>query len=447
LKPDIPHILLVNPWIHDFAAYDFWAKPVGILTLASILRSHGYAVEYIDCLNRFHPSAPETDPYARSGRGPYGKSPLPNPAGLQNVRRKFSRYGIRPEWFLQDLQAAHRPDLILVTSVMTYWYPGVQETIRMIRTVYPDVPVILGGIYATLCREHAIRYSGADRIVSGAGEEFVLKLAGSMTGFPVSMNFDPEDLNTYPYPAFDLQTRIGYIPMLTSRGCPFRCAYCASHILDPERMVRDPRHVMEEIRYWHTAAGVRDFVFYDDALLVNAPELALPLFEEIVRSGLPLRFHTPNAVHIREITKDMAGLMMKAGFETLRLGLETTGFNKRSRLDRKVNEAEFRSAVTCLKSAGFQSKQIGAYLLCGLPGQSVESVEESIRVVKETGITPVLAYYSPIPGTRLWKDAIECSRYDLASDPIFTNNAVMPCRPEGFSWETISRLKKMAAGN
>ena len=44
MPPDAPHILLVNPWIHDFAAYDFWAKPLGLLILAAVLRGQGCSV-------------------------------------------------------------------------------------------------------------------------------------------------------------------------------------------------------------------------------------------------------------------------------------------------------------------------------------------------------------------------------------------------------------------
>ena len=50
-----PHILLVNPWIHDFAAYDVWAKPLGLLLLGGVLRAHGARVSYLNCLDRFHP--------------------------------------------------------------------------------------------------------------------------------------------------------------------------------------------------------------------------------------------------------------------------------------------------------------------------------------------------------------------------------------------------------
>jgi len=443
VKPDTPHILLVNPWIHDFAAYDFWAKPLGLLTLASILRRHGFTLTYMDCLNRFHPEASPADPYARCGRGPYLKTRIPKPRGLEDIPRNYSRYGIRKEWFMKDLISIHRPDLVLMTSMMTYWYPGIQETIGVLKTVFPDVAIVLGGIYASLCPEHAINHSGADRVTTGSGEEYILDLVGDYTGVTVNPKFDPDDLNTYPYPAFELQTKINYVPLLTSKGCPFSCKYCASHVLNPKRMLRSPESVVEEITYWHERHAVKDFVFYDDALLVDSEMHAVPMFEKIIDAGLNVRFHTPNAVHIRGISKQTAGLMFQAGFKTLRLGLETTAFEKREELDGKVTAEEFKSAVSCLKAAGFDKSGLGAYLLVGLPGQKMASIESSIEIVRQNGIDPIPAYYTPIPQTALWRRAVASSRYDLEADPVFTNNALLPCGKDPFSWETISNLKKL----
>jgi Radical SAM superfamily/B12 binding domain len=443
MKRDVPHILLLNPWIHDFAAYDFWAKPLGLLSLVSILRHHGFRVTYMDCLDRFHPEAPQTDPYARFGRGPYLKTRIPKPDGLNDIPRTFSRYGILKTWFKKDLLSMERPDLVLVTSMMTYWYPGVQETISVVKEVFPEITVVLGGIYATLCPEHARRYSGADRIETGAGEEYILETVAELTGYSVSPDFDSANPDTYPYPAFELQTKVPYVPLLTSKGCPFTCKYCASHVLNPTKMRRSPESVVEEIKYWHEKYKVRDFVFYDDALLVDAQEHAFPIFERIVDSGLNIRFHTPNAVHIRGISKDTARLMYRAGFKTLRLGLETAAFDAGRELDKKVTFEEFKKAVTCLKEAGFPQNKIGAYLLAGLPGQELASVEESIHMVRQTGAAPILAYYTPIPHTELWPGAVASSRYDLVSDPVFTNNAILPCQQEPFSWETLSRLKHL----
>lgn len=71
----------------------------------------------------------------------------------------FFRYGIKPQWLEHDLKQIKKPDLIFVTSQMTYWASGVRETIKIIKKVYPDVPLVLGGIYASLCYEHAKKYS------------------------------------------------------------------------------------------------------------------------------------------------------------------------------------------------------------------------------------------------------------------------------------------------
>ena len=120
-----------------------------------------------------------------------------------------------------------------------------------------------------------------------------------------------------------------------------------------------------------------------------------------------LSFSTPpNALHIREISAKAADLMFKAGFKTIRLGLETADFSDH-RHDIKVKRNEFFTAVEHLRMAGFATDQLGAYLLCGLPDQNLDEVEASINLVKRLGITPVLAYYTPIPHTPMWEDAVK----------------------------------------
>lgn len=442
-----PHILGVNPWIHDFAAYDFWAKPLGLLSLLGIARAAGCRISYIDCLDRFHPKSGIKSSQAKYGRGPYHKEPLPKPEGLDDVQRVFSRYGIKPEWFEADLLAlqATPPDVILVTSLMTYWYGGVRETVNYLRRAFPKTPILLGGIYASLCPEHARANLNVNLVFEGAGEERILDLLSRYTNTKIEYGFNVNDLDAYPYPAFDLQRHISYIPLLTSRGCPFRCHYCASHILEQRRLLRSPAKVADEILYWHNGYGVQDFALYDDAFLIDFNRHAKPLLKQIIALGLPLRFHTPNALHIREITEEAAHLMYAAGFETIRLGLETVDFDKRDSLDSKVAAHEYTAAVAALKKAGFTKKQVGAYLLAGLPHQQTADVLRSVAIVKESGITPIPAYYTPIPKTQMWDEACAMSRYDLNSDPVFTNNAVLPCSHADFTWDEVAKIKATVA--
>jgi len=443
LKQKTPRILLVNPWIHDFAAYDVWAKPMGLLILASILRDHGIDVSYIDCLDRFHPNAARQDPFARNGRGPYNKTTIPLPEGLEDISRKFSRYGIEPDWLKEDLNSIEKPDLIFVTSIMTYWAPGVAESISFLKDKFKDTPVVLGGIYATLCREHAEQSSGADRVITGQSESIILEIVKEYTGYTIDPLYDLTDINALPYPAYDLQRVINYVPVLTAKGCPFSCSYCASGFLSPKWQKRAPERVVSEIKYWHDTHKVKDFAFYDDALLVDAKNHSERIFKGIIDSGIKVNFHTPNALHVREITTHMAELMFKAGFKTLRLGVETTDFNKRNHLDAKVTKSDFEKAVSALLTAGFPPEQTGAYLLTGLPGQTPEEVEVSVRAVLKSGITPVLTHYTPIPHTSMWEDAKKHSRFDIGQNPVFTNNSISPCSPINFSWARLSHLKKI----
>ncbi len=442
-----PHILCVNPWIHDFAAFDFWAKPLGLLQLASIMRENGLRVSFIDCVDRFHPKAGFGIKILPDGRGPFRKKEIPPPKGLENTGKRFSRYGIEPEWFIEDLKEIKRaesPDLIFVTSFMTYWASGVKETILILKQIFPDVPVVLGGIYATLCTDHAVKNSMADEIVFGHGEDVLKKIIKKYTGFDLPFSFNPDDLDALPLPALDMLSKLPYAPILTSRGCPFSCEYCASSFLEGKLRRRSFQSVFKEIQHWHYNFNVKNFAFYDDALLIDEKKYALPLLEKIIDSKMEVSFHTPNALHIKEITKDAADLMFQAGFKTIRLGLETTDFSDKRQNDHKVKKNEFINAVTHLKNAGFTSKQIGAYLLCGLPEQNLKEVENSVTIVKKTGIQPVLAYYTPIPHTPMWEKAKKVAKFDLEKDPVFTNNALFPCLDEKNETKSISQLKKLA---
>ena len=437
-----PRILLINPWIHDFAAYDFWVRPMGLLQIAAILRKHGCSVKFLDCLDRFHPKGGHPG-YLKDGRGPYRKTPIQKPEGLSDVPRTFSRYGIDPEWFEADLAAAPRPDMVFVSSLMTYWYTGVKETIGMIKKAHPGVPVVLGGIYATLLPSHAAEHTGADEVVTGPAEEAVFDLVKKYTGCVITPHIDLQDMNALPHPAFDLQPEIPYVTILTAKGCPNRCAYCASYILQPKRMTRHPQNVADEIAHWHVRFGVTNFAFYDDALLVDAENHAIPLLEALAGFREHLSFHTPNAIHVRPVTQKIAKLLYETGFQNIRLGVETTDFTGKN-FDGKVFREEFVHAARLLLEAGFDRDQVGAYLLVGLPGQDPGEVEKSIDEVKKCGITPVPAYYTPIPHTRMWEAACAASRYDIKNEPLFTNNALMPCMP-AFDPDWLTGLKRRIA--
>ncbi|MDZ7696101.1 MAG: B12-binding domain-containing radical SAM protein [Deltaproteobacteria bacterium] len=437
-----PSLILINPWIHDFAAYDLWSKPLGLLYLARHLMHHGFSVQFIDCLDVHHPRmrhSGKARPKRRAyGTGKFWRTLIPVPETLQGTNRPYSRYGIPLEIFAQELTAAGKPAAILMTSLMTYWYPGVFEAIREAKRIYPDVPVILGGIYARLCEAHARRHSGADRVIVTSGMESLLN---ALENLGISPPRPDPPLKGPLYPAFDLLNQIDYVCLQTGSGCPYRCHYCASGFLNPRADRRLPGDVVAEIRYWHEAFGVRDFAFYDDALLVNSESHATVILEGLKKHGLPLRFHTPNALHVREITPPIAQLMADTGFTTIRLGLETADLTLHEQLDRKVGRGDFERAVAHLFEAGFTPRNVGAYILIGLPDQSIDSILQTLHLVEKGGAMPFLAEYSPIPHTPLWDRATAVSPYDIRAEPLFHNNTLLPCWDEEQK-KALPRLKQ-----
>ena len=384
-------LLGVNPPVRDFAFMDLWSKPLGLLYLLQSLRAENSAALF-DCVWE-----------ARTGLKTYGrqktaKHEIEKPAPYAAVRRRYFHFGPAREEIAAKLAEMEAPDVILVTSVMTYWYLGVKWIIELLREIFPQSAIVLGGVYASLCPEHAARL-GADYVVRGRAEP------------------------SAPYPAMDLYGAIEYGVSMTSFGCPFSCAYCASGILWPRYRRRSLSETLAEIEY-QTALGARDIAFYDDALLLGKEEFFYPLCRELrARYGGGLRLHTPNGLHVRQIDGRCAQTLAESNFKTIRLSLESIDPKIARESSGKVAREEYAAAVKNLRAAGYAPEDCETYILAGLPGQDIQSVKDTINFVWDNGGMPKLAEFSPIPGTPLFEAAAQ-RLPALRSEPLLQNNSV-----------------------
>lgn len=438
------HLLFINPWIHDFAAYDYWLKPLGLLNIASIFREEGFNISFVDCLNR-HDTQGNNKIRANKqfGHGRFFKEEIQKPKQLANIPRRFSRYGIQPDLLINRLNSLPSPpDAILMTTLMTYWYTGTIETINVVRKHFPAVPIILGGNYVKLCTEHS-RTLDVDYCIETDGIADLMRMIGHITKTSSThRTTDYETMDALPLPAFDMIEDIDYICIQTSKGCPFKCRYCASSILNNTFKRQSPDRVLKEIEFWYKKYSIRNFTFYDDALLFEPDRYIIPILRQIIDSGIKdIFFHTPNGLHVRFIDFKLAKLLHQTGFKTLRLGYESADIETQRSTGGKVNDQEIKAAISYLKQAGFRQADIGVYLMIGLPGQGLQEIEKGIKKVIELGGTPILTEYSPIPGTAMWEEAVLQSKYDLAHDPIYHNNSILPCEWEGFSWSDFLKIK------
>ena len=303
---------------------------------------------------------------------------------------------------------------------------------------YPHTPIFLGGIYSSLCSEHAIKYSGADKVFRTSDFGDFISSIEKLTGKKIQLL--PNDFLFNP--DYSVMPDKKSVPILTSRGCPFKCTYCASAQLHNDFKQYDPVKIVDLIESMVNKQGATDFIFYDDALLVNASTHIIPLLKKVSERRIKVRFHVPNGLHIRHLTHEVAELMIETGFKTLRLGLESSDPEVLKHTGNKVSSNEFVTAARILKDVGFGPDQVGVYILAGLPLQRFEQVYDSIMFVKDNSLRPYIAEYSPIPGTTLWQKALDNSPYPLARDPLFHNNSLLPCQWEGFTASDLEYLKK-----
>jgi radical SAM superfamily enzyme YgiQ (UPF0313 family) len=405
VRRDKANLLLVNPPIYDFTAFDFWLRPYGLLRVGGRLRSCNLAV--FD-----HLISKERDAF---GRGRFENQLTAKPKALADVPRRFYRFG-RPAEDFRRFLAPEMFDVVLIQTVMTYWYPGVREVIETVRELQPHARIVLGGVYATLCPDHAASL-GADAVVSGS------------------------DLDNLQLPLSDglpfwegLESTVGVLKI--TDGCPFRCTYCSVPVVTPNFSSRPLDICIEELRHLQRL-GAQHVAFYDDALLFNADRILIPFLERVLAEDLRFSFHTPNALNARFITPEIARLMVRAGFKTFFLGFESSAYSWQRKTGGKVYSEEFTDAVHALRAAGAPS--VTAYIIIGHPDSEEQDLESSIRFASDTGARVMLSEFAPIPGT---PDGESCRRYTELDEPLNHNKTAFTFRALGS--DRVNRLKTLA---
>ena len=419
-----PKILLVNPPIYDFSAYDFWLKPYGLLRVAGYLRGQAQ-LSLFDYLDRFHPLAP-SHPAQRPGtweRGPFYAENAPKPVQFTAIPRTYRRYGLPRSLFQTMLAEAGPFDVALIQTVMTYWYPGVREVIADIRAYSPQTTIVVGGVYATLCPEHARRL-GADLVIDRDYLEPLWEL----------LRLTPQ-LQEVPLWEAYADLRVGILKL--ADGCPFKCTYCSVPQVYPPFAARPLERVLAELA-WLRQCGAQHIAFYDDALLFKPDQILLPFLRQVMQRGLEAHFHTPNALNARFITKDMACLMVQAGFRTFYLGFESSAYTWQRHTGGKVYAHELEQAVEHLVSAGADIRQITAYLIIAHPQTDQQDIEASMYFAHGLGLRLMLSEFSPIPGT---PDGEHCRQWIDLDEPLWHNKTVFPLVLLGTA--EVQRLKEL----
>jgi anaerobic magnesium-protoporphyrin IX monomethyl ester cyclase len=408
------HITLVNP-PQTTGAPNSGFIPLGIGYLAAVLEEEGYAVDVIDCQVQQH-----------------------------NARD------------LESELARLQPDVIGVTST-TLTFKSAIEIVQTVKKACPNSLTIMGGPHVTVLDEQTLNEQPeVDIIVRGEGERTLLELADRVSksnmrdlegvagitfrknGHIVQTPDRPfiQNIDDLPYPAFKhfdvSKYRIfgkTYLPVITSRGCPFQCTFClASKMCGRGFRARSPKNVVDELEFLRDTYGADAFSFYDDTFTFDMKR-ARDICKEMKTRKVDLQWDCRTRVD--RISKEDLAVLRDANCQLIHFGVES-GSQKMLNLMKKGTTIEQNArAIKWAKEVGIS---VAISVVVGYPGETPELMQETLDFMYKT--RPDYVYMCvaiPYPGTEMydylnelgWKMSPRWDRYDEQT-VVFKNPLLSP---------------------
>lgn len=386
-------ILLIHPPNH--LVYDKFTRapikrlPVGMAYLAAFVEQQGYPVRVLD--------AEALD------------------FGVQEIMSHIAE--LKPE--------------VVGFSCTTPLFPSAVVLAEAIKEILPRTAIVLGGPHISALPRESLEASKAiDFVIFGEGEESFLEL---LQAWENSGPFDHlagvgfkkqgravinaprpfiRDIDALPFPArhlFPLERYRDpvhydepYSVMVTSRGCPFRCIFCASSVTWARKVrLRSPENVIGEIAEVANRFGIRNISFADDTFTLNR-ERTIDICRRIVKEKFNINFLCSS--RLDTIDEERLHWLQKAGCHTLTFGIET-GNQEIAKVIRK--DVDLSLAPRVFKMVQDYGIAVHSSYIIGNPGDTRETIEQTIQFALDSGTDEAqFSISTPFPGTDLWKMAI-----------------------------------------
>ncbi|MBN2457986.1 radical SAM protein [Candidatus Woesearchaeota archaeon] len=395
IRPPLEEVFPLLPEFTDRVIYKYMAVenaieygiPYGLLKIANYLQIKGHEISFHDF-------------------GPWSENPLEvNYHEYGHRHPGMSKGSIRYPVYLigkslyeikKTLEQEKEPDEIYITTSMTFHADSVSEMTKICREIFPNAKITIGGIYASLCPEHAKKNSEIDNVFIGP--------------FWDADDFD-SDISMLGYDP-------GYYMYKSTRGCPNRCSYCAVHMLEGKKMVfRDPKKTAEEIINAHRKMGIRRFVASESNLLVNSKNHFEKILDMIIESKIDIRLEAPEGLAPKLLTPGLLKKMHKAGYRKLNIPLESANDKTNlERFHRSTTIDDFEKAIADILDAGFNNNDLGVYCLIGMPGHELREQVMGIIKIWKMGLMPFLTFFTPIPGTEEYENNYHLIKHKSLSE-------------------------------
>lgn len=452
-------ILLLDPPFFRFLSEDQRSVPLGPAYLAGALRAAGF--EDVVLYNA------DFDPRRKQSvcnRG-YFEEMSRFDAYLKAVTDE--RHPLYRE--VVDTVAAARPDFVGITLRTAKFFIA-KTLIRLLKDALGDVPIVVGGPHATANPDHVLERTQADAVVRGEGEETIVELVRALSAgrTPAGIAgvswrrghsivhepgrpFVPE-LDRLALPARDRILHAETLSpddfgnILSSRGCPFACAFCDSRTTWTRRVRRhSPARVADEIEAIRAAHGTTFFSFQDDCLSTSHSRIGA-LCDEFERRGLAAlpraEFRWWCEIHPTVVTAEVVARMKAAGCVAMAIGAESGSQRTLDAIDKSSSPDVVRRAARLIREAGLS---LSVFFMIGFPWETEADIEETLTFMEELAPdNPTVSVLTPLPGTPIYRYCEQHGLIDhqkvLASDFL----TLFHQRSEHFFSETIDDERSRA---
>lgn len=411
------------------------------------------------------------------------------PIGLGYLATELRKAGHKPHIIncikdnasIQDVLhmiSSERIDMVGV-SCCSNEHPWLEEFAAELKKV-SNVPLVAGGPHSTGMSGRLMDLiPGVDFVVKAEGEIPLVKLVdllcsdhtddardkefelipnlvwhdsdGKIHENPIIL---PPDLDKIGPPAWDLLKPEEYTrfaphgglakvfpvtQIITTRGCPHACYYCAASILNGRKIrTRSAESVVDEIEYLIKYHGIREIHFEDDNFTYRKDH-AISICKEIRRRGIKINFGLPNGVRVDRLDDEILTELEATGFYFFSIGIESGSPETLKRMNKKITIDKIIAGVKLIRKYKFRLK---GFFILGYPGETRADIEQTIEFAKALDIDQAFfSIYIPLPGTVEFANLEgrgEIRFEDCNWDDYFTGKLTMPpYSPDGISKQEL----------
>ena len=396
---------------------------------------------------------------------PISENPSP-PLGMAYLAGALERAGVETrvldlvvypysQSLLKQVLEDFSPDIVGVTSV-TMTFDNAIKVIGDIKAIDPGIKTVMGGPHVSFRTVETMdEFPELDFIVRGEGEEAVVELVHSVVkgsdfetiaglayrdGQTIRLTGERPpgiDVDTLPLPARHLLPLGRYralgmaISMTTSRGCPFKCIFCVGRkMVGAKVRYRNPVSVVDELEYL-AGLGFHQINIADDLFTANKKH-CLGVCDEILRRGLKTKW--TSFARVDTVSTEVLVRMKEAGCSAVSFGVESGNPEILKIAQKGITLDQVVSAVKMCNEAGVTPH---ASFILGLPGETPETVQDSVRFgekLKELGVSHGFHLLAPFPGTAVREESEAYGLKILSNDwaDYHANRAIVET-------ETVSR--------